>query len=428
MPNWQDCALRIHKAFRYRVYPSAEQEARLLSWEHALRFLWNLAHEQRVLGLHRPRGERRYYTAFDQMKELTDLRAELPWLADVPRNVCAQLLVELDKAWQRCFRRLARTPRWKRKGRDGVGVCEPHPRVWSIRGTDVRFPKIGILDTVMHRPTEGAPKTCAIVRDGDQWFVVIVCEIVMADPAPTSGPPIALDRGVATLVADSDGVRHDNPRHFERAQRSLARAQRIVARKQKGSKNQQKARLRVARLHRKVRRQRDHSLHQLANHYAHNHGRVIVEKLQIQNMTRSARGTADSPGTNVRAKAGLNRSILGAGWGRLAQMLRYKCAWAGGEFVEVPAAYSSQTCARCGHVAAESRRSQSMFRCVACGIEAHADTNAAKVLLSRGIHGGVVCGGSADVGRPVKQKLRVARRGTRRDYAGLSKATAVRAR
>src|SRR5262252_7800851 len=106
----------LRQAFRYRVYLSAAQEARVRSWEGALRFLWNLAHEQRLLGLARPREARRYYTGFDQINELTALRADLPWLADVPRNVCAQLLIELDKAWQRFFLGSSGRPRFKCKG------------------------------------------------------------------------------------------------------------------------------------------------------------------------------------------------------------------------------------------------------------------------------------------------------------------------
>ena len=91
--------MRVSKAFRYRVYLTIQQVARVAGWENALRFLWNLALEQRLMGLARPKGERRYPTAFDQINELTELRAACSWLADVPRNVCAQLLVELDRAW-----------------------------------------------------------------------------------------------------------------------------------------------------------------------------------------------------------------------------------------------------------------------------------------------------------------------------------------
>src|SRR5208282_3722394 len=99
-PRCRRQTVQIVKAFRFRVSPDAAQIARLARWNDALRFLWNIALEQRLMGYARLRDKRVYPTAFDQMKELTELRAELPWLADVPRDVCAQLLVELDKAWQ----------------------------------------------------------------------------------------------------------------------------------------------------------------------------------------------------------------------------------------------------------------------------------------------------------------------------------------
>jgi putative transposase len=157
----------VRKGFCYRVYPTPAQEKRLLAWEAALRFLWNLALDQRKLGLARPRDERVFPTAFDQINQLTELRADLPWLAAVPRNVCAQLLVELDKAFQRCFARIARAPRFKRKGRDFLGLTEPHPKVWRLDGSVLRFPKLGNLKTVVHRPLEGRPKSCTLRRDGD---------------------------------------------------------------------------------------------------------------------------------------------------------------------------------------------------------------------------------------------------------------------
>ena len=145
----------ICKAFRYRVYPTPEKIATADRWSDALRFLWNLANEQRLLGLARDRSERRYLTAFDQSKDLTELRAELPWLADVPRDVSMQLLHELDKAWQRCFKKLADAPRWKRKGVDFINLCEPHPKMWRLVGNYLHFPKLGKIRAVVHRPLEG---------------------------------------------------------------------------------------------------------------------------------------------------------------------------------------------------------------------------------------------------------------------------------
>jgi putative transposase len=389
--------VKTSKAFRYRVYPTSAQIDRVAAWESALRFLWNLALEQRKLGYARPKGERVYPTAFDQINELTELRAAFPWLADVPRNVCSQLLVELEKAWQRCFARLARSPRWKRKGIDALSLCEPHPKVWRVHGTDIRFPKLGTLRTVMHRPLEGKPKTCTLKRDGDQWFVSIVCELDVADPTPRMGPVVAIDRGIANFGATSDGNMIANPRHLERALKRLARAQRTVSRRKKGSKNREKAKIRVARIHRKVKRQRDHFLHVQSARLAKSHGVVVLEKLNVAGMIRGR----------------CARSIADAGWSRFADMLRYKLAWSGGSLVEVPAAYSSQTCSACGTIDAESRRSQAVFRCTSCGYQDHADLNAAKILLARANRSGLPVEGSPKLGTLRNRKrigLRVPRR------------------
>jgi putative transposase len=399
----------IHKGFRYRIYPTASQIARMGQWDDALRFLWNLALEQRLMGLRRT--DKVYPTAFDQINELTQLRAELPWLADVPRDVCEQLLIELDKAFQRCFKRLGRLPRFKRKGRDALSLIESHPKMWRLSGTTIRFPKLGNLRAVIHRPLEGKPKTCTIKRDVDQWFASIMCEIEI-NPVPRTEPVVAIDRGVTNLLADSDGRIVVNPKHLERASRRLARAQRTVSRRKKGSKNREKAKTRVMRLHRKVRRQREHVLHVESARYAKSHGVVVIEDLKIMNMTRSAAGTVEDPGTNVAQKRGLNRSILAAGWGQFAHMLDYKLEWSGGTLDKVYAAYSSQTCAVCGHIDAESRHGE-RFCCTACGNVDHADVNAAKVVKSRANRSALPVEASGLPGlrsRKVKSQLRVPRR------------------
>ncbi len=174
-------------------------------------------------------------------------------------------------------------------------------------------------------------------------------------------------------------------------------------------------------------RQREHVLHVESAYYAKNHGAVIVEKLLVKNMTRSAKGTVEEPGVNVAQKAGLNRALLDTGMGRFVTMLRYKTEVQGARVIEVPAHHSSQTCSACGVVDAQSRREQDVFLCTACGHLDNADLNAARVLLARGERAIVIdsfvralsafaveatgtgCGGLA-IGRPKKQQRRVARR------------------
>jgi len=384
-----------HKAYRFRVYPTPAQETHLLAWESALRWLWNIANEQRLAGMRRT--DKRYPTAFDQITELTALRAELPWLAAVPRNVCAQLLVELDKAWQRSFKRVAQAPRWKRKDRDFLGMTEPHPNVWRLDSTTLHFPKLGSMRLVAHRPINGRPKTCTLKRDGDQWFASIMCAVEVAEPALRVEPVVALDRGITRLLADSDGKLTPNPRFYDRAMQRLAHAQRVVSRRKKGSKDREKAKNRVMRLHRRVRRQREHVLHELSAAYAKSHGTVVVEKLNVKGMIQGR----------------LSRSIADAGWSRFAEMLRYKLAWSGGTLIEVPAHYSSQTCSVCGCVDAASRYLE-CFCCTGCGYVDHADLNAAKILKSRANRSALPVEGSAPEAarrsRKAKVVLRVPRR------------------
>jgi putative transposase len=274
----------------------------------------------------------------------------------------------LDRAWQRYFKKLGGRPRWKRKGIDSLGLCEPHPKVWRLDGTILRFPKLGNLRTIVHRPLEGKAKTCSLKRDGNQWFASIVCEVEVKAPTPKTEPVVAIDRGVTNVTADSDGLLIKSPRFYNKALKRLARAQRTVSRRKRGSKNREKAKLRVANLHRKIRRQREHFCHQLSHDYAKSHGTVVIEDLKIGNM--------------VKANRGLARGILDQGWGLLAQFLAYKLTWQGGQLAEVYPAYSSQTCSVCGCVDALSRKGE-VFLCVHCGYRDHADINAAKVLKSR---------------------------------------------
>ncbi|WP_236743385.1 MULTISPECIES: RNA-guided endonuclease TnpB family protein [Nocardiopsis] len=111
---------------------------------------------------------------------------------------------------------------------------------------------------------------------------------------------------------------------------------------------------------------------------------VVLEKLHTTNMTRSAKGTVDAPGTHVRQKAGLNRAILAQGWHGFKLAVVNAARRTGTQIVEVNPAYTSQTCRPCGHVASENRESPSVFRCVACGYRAHADVNAARNTRVRG--------------------------------------------
>ena len=397
--------------------------------------VWNLAHEQRLRGLDRRDGEKVYPSWYDQKKELTELRDAYDWIKALPCNAQQQTLRHLDEAWQRCFHKLGGRPHFKAKGIDAMGIAEPDAkRSWKLvqrSGQDfLLFTKLGNIPVVVHRPLEGKAGTATLTRDGDQWFVSIVCEVEVADPKPPLGGPVGLDRGVANVVADSTGHLEPRPAFLDEGAKKIAKASREVSRKKKGSKNRAKAREKLAAAYRKIRRQREHVLQGLAKGYAKNHRVVVVEDLKVKSLVKSASGTVEAPGVNVAQKRGLNRAIAQMGWGHFVKLLEQKAPVYGSTVVKVSAAYSSQTCAACGHVDAASRTTQARFVCTGCGHEEHADVNAACVLRQRyeEIHtrrtGGVeVCGGDA-VGRPAKQKPKTARSRTPKSNA-VAKSTAV---
>ena len=275
---------------------------------------------------------------------------------------------ELDKAWKSCFKKQAKAPRWKKKeNAKSLGLTEPHPKSWSLIDGSIKFPKLGKIRAIIHRPVSGNPKTCTLRCEAGQWFASLIYEQEVEELTPRPGPVIAIDRGITHLLADSDGRLVDNPRYYEKSMKQLARAQRAVSRKKKGSKNRDKAKMKVARLHRKTRRQRAHYLHVESARYAKSHGKVVLEALNVQGMVRNK---------------SLSRYIADAGWSIFANMLDYKLKWFGGELIKVPPHYSSQTCSECGAVDAASR-SGVRFCCTSCSHRDHADLNAAKVLKTR---------------------------------------------
>lgn len=372
----------LRKAHVYRLYPTPAQAEAMGAWVGAVRFTYNLALEQRRVFGRRGRS----ITYNTQAKDLTALRAEVDWLRDAPSSVLQQGLRDLDRAYRDWWagRTGAPTPR-KRGVNDAMRFPDPNAfafRRISRRIGEVKLPKLGWVRMLWDRAIRGDVKNITVVRRAGVWTAAAQYEREMADPEPSALPAVGVDRGVTVFAALSDGAKIAPANHGKAALRSLSRAQRKLARKVRGSNNRRKQVRRVARIQARVAAARKDFLHKHSTAIAKNHGAVVLEKLEVRSMVSSARGTADKPGRNVRAKAGLNRSILDQGWGMFRTMLAYKLTERGGLLVEVSPRNTSRECAECGAVDAGSRQGQ-RFRCVACGHEAHADTNAAKNILQR---------------------------------------------
>lgn len=394
--------MEIIRAYRYRLYPTPEQNARLTGWQNALRYLWNTALEQYQSVARRPKWSRHGYPSFySQCKELTEIRAELPFLADVPVQLCQRAIQDLETAWKRCWKGGGEVgaPKFKSKNR-GDTVAMRTALSFALECPSegnpgfLKFPKLGKIEAAVYRPMTGKPLLASLnLEVGEEWWVSIPCRQEIPDPPINTKPVVAIDRGVVNILADSNGRLVVNPRHARGDAPKIRRLQRKLRKQMSGSLNQRRNKNAIAKLHRRVRRKRDHILQAESAWYANNHSVIIVEKLGVRGMMKSAKGTVEEPGTNVRQKAGLNRALADSGMTRFVTLLRYKTIPKAASVREVWPQYSSQTCSKCGHVSAENRLSQDKFKCVSCGHEENADTNASKVLLSRGFSGEAGSGG-----------------------------------
>lgn len=214
---------------------------------------------------------------------------------------------------------------------------------------------------------------------------------------------MGIDMGIARFATMSDGSCIEPLNSFRKHEQRLACAQRAMSRKQKFSSNWKKAKAKVQKIHGRIGNARRDYLHKATTTISQNHAMVCIEDLKVRNMSRSAAGTADAPGKTVRAKSGLNKSILDQGWFEFRRQLEYKLAWKGGWLVAVEPQYTSQTCPCCGNVSKDNRKTQAKFECVECGFEENADVVGAINILARG-HRVAACGETAQLGRSVKQE------------------------
>jgi len=383
---------------RYRLHPTPAQEDLLLGHCAHARYVWNLAVEQRSWW--QPGRPAPGFT--EQCRQLSQARAANPWLAAGSVIVQQQALRDFHAAYASWFasikewrRRCATTPPDQRTAAPSPPSWRKHDvnegfRIVAVRPQDVRrlnrrwgevlVPKLGWVRFRWSRPAPDA-KSYRVTRDrADRWHVAFAA-VPPAIPAPGNGQVVGVDRGVAVSAALSTGelLTVAGLRPAER--RRLWLLQRRRARQRKGSRRRERTRLAVARLKaRQADRRRDWT-EKVSTDLARRFDLICVEDLDVRAMTSSASGTIERPGRGVRQKAALNRGILANGWGRLVDRLEDK---APGRVQRIPAAYTSQRCSACGHVAAESRQNQTAYRCVACAWTGNADYNAARNIAAAG--------------------------------------------
>lgn len=370
--------------------PDGQQERQMRRFVGSCRFVFNKA-----LALQKERyeqGEKKLGYA-GLCKLLTEWRnnAETAWLADAPVHPLQQTLKDLERAYTNFFAKRADFPRFKKKGQsDSFRYPDPKQIKLDQAHNRLFLPKLGWLRYRNSRDVLGTVKNVTVSQSCGKWFVSIQTEREVAQSVPQSTSAIGIDMGVARFATLSDGTFYAPLNSFKRHEKALRCAQQAMSRKVKFSNNWKKAKTRVQKIHSRIGNVRRDFLHKVSSTISKNHAMVCIEDLQVRNMSKSAVGTADAPGRNVRAKSGLNKSILDQGWFEFRRQLDYKLGWNGGWLVAVPPQNTSRTCPCCGHVSADNRKTQVQFLCVECGFEENADLVGAINVLRAG-HARLAC-------------------------------------
>jgi IS605 OrfB family transposase len=372
--------MQIRKGYKYRLKTNRATRAKFVRFAGACRFVWN-----KILSI----NEHRYFAGVPCLSyaEACQLLAwwkqseEYGWLRAVHSQVLQQCLKDLERAYANLFAGRAAPPQYRKKF---LADSFRYPQGVKVDGRLVYLPLIGWVEFWASRPLEGTIKNVTVSRQGQHWFVALQVELDVPAPVHPSMAEVGIDLGIATFAATSAGELHPPLNAYRRVEKKKARLQRRLAGMVKYSCNWKKQQRRIAQLDIRIANCRHDFLHQLSTQASKNHAVIVLEDLQVRNMSRSAKGTVEEPGKNVAQKAGLNKAILDQGWGMFRHMLEYKQHWRGGEVIAVNPRYTSQTCPECGHVAKENRAQQALFSCVVCGYTYHADVVAAKNILALG--------------------------------------------
>jgi putative transposase len=303
------------RRYRYRLYPTEDQKTLIAQHLGCCRVVYNWALARKNQAYH---DEGINLSRYDLMKQLSALKAELPWLKEVNAQSLQQSIHHLFRAFTNFFEGRAEAPTFKAKHAPEQAFTVPQSYTVDFEQGTVKLPKIGAIKAKYHRTFAGAMKSATVIRTSTgRYFLSVVVEDGRKPPKPADSIPdqtVGIDLGLAHYAVLSTGEKVENPKYLRNAQTRLAVLQRRLARKQKGSKNRNKARLKVARCHQTIADQRQDFQHQLSSRLVRENQALAVESLNVDSMVKNHN---------------LARAISDAGWGTFLAMLAYKCQEAG---------------------------------------------------------------------------------------------------
>lgn len=350
----------MRKTFKYRLYPTKEQQQTLDYWLYLCRKLYNAMLEQRIIA-HQMHKNVNYYS---QKRELPNLKVEMPEYADVGSQVLQDVAARLDKSFQRFFNNGAGFPKFQ--GRHRYDSFTYTQAGWKIENDQLVLSKCGPIKVKWSREIEGDIKTVTIKRRAAQWYVCFSCDNVPAPAYPATTKQVGIDLGIEALATTSEGERFENAKYLKRKLKHLRRLNRKLARqKNKQSNRRRKTVRQLQRLHLKIANQRADANHKASTVLVRESAVIVHEDISPKFMLANHK---------------LARAASDVAWSQFLTFLQSKAATAGRRVVAVNPAYTSQTCSGCG-VIRKKRLSERRHDCPDCGTSLHRDHNAAINIL-----------------------------------------------
>ena len=372
----------MFKAYKYRIFPSEEQQVLMANIFGQTRFIYNLGLEAKISAYARNKVNIDCFDLIKQTKELKD--TECPWLKESPSQALQMALRNLDNAYTNFFKGSG-FPKFKSKyGKQSFQL--PQGVKLSEDNMEIFIPKLKWVGIDLHREFKGIIKTVTVSRTTtNKYYVSILVDTQKENPIKkqmNESTSVGVDLGVKDFVITSDGKKFENKDFFKSTQHQLKIEQRSLARKQKGSNHYNKQKLVVALLHEKVRNQRMDYLHKISKYLVDNYDTICLEDLNITGLTKRCKPKKDDQDNYINngqaAKSGMNKAILDMGWSEFRTMVKYKSEWYG-KNVSIIGRFdpSSKTCSKCGNINKELKLSDRVWCCSECGEIHDRDVNAA---------------------------------------------------
>jgi putative transposase len=357
----------IHKSYKYRLYPTKDQEMLLAKHFGCSRFVFNRFLNERKEEYLNNGNSLSYY---DNAKSLTELKNELIWLKDVNSQSLQSALRNLDIAYNRFFKKIAKFPRFKKKtDKQSFHI----PQFIDIKNNKLSIPKFKKgIEIVIHRPMEGKILNGTITKTATgKYYVSIVCEVEHQELIKTNSF-VGIDTGIKDLAILSDGIKYENIKCLKTSLKKLKYEQRQLSKKIKGSGQRNKQRIKLSLIHEKVANQRKDYLHKVSTEIIKNYDVICVEDLALKNMIKNHK---------------LAQALSDCGLGMLYNMLSYKASWNDKTIVKIDRFFpSSKMCSNCNWIKEDLTLKDREWTCVCCSATHDRDINASKNILLQGLN------------------------------------------